>query len=280
MSNLLNDLSLLISEAKSRNLNFSYTRLLLKERLQYYVLNYLYNEQKYLDLFFIGGSSLRFCYELPRLSEDLDFDTQNKINKQTLGEDLKKYFANKCGYENIECAITGVFERITLKFPLCYEIGLSDNRTEKLFLKIEINQKKTIDNYKTIIKPISKDQFSFTLRTFDLSVLFGGKISAVINRVFIKGKNNEITFKGRDYYDLWWYLSKKIVPDIDFIKEEVGLSTIKSVVEKIDERVNAIKPEYLEMDLIPLFENAQFVKDFSKNFREIYLRESQYLRGL
>ncbi|MBU0579152.1 nucleotidyl transferase AbiEii/AbiGii toxin family protein [Patescibacteria group bacterium] len=51
-----------------------YVRNLLKESLQYYVLNYVYNSAYAEQLLFKGGTCLRFCFDLPRLSEDLDFD--------------------------------------------------------------------------------------------------------------------------------------------------------------------------------------------------------------
>jgi len=46
----------------------------LKEYIQYLVLNLIYNHKDFKKLVFKGGSCLRVCYVLPRLSEDLDFD--------------------------------------------------------------------------------------------------------------------------------------------------------------------------------------------------------------
>ena len=45
-----------------------YVRSLLKEALQYYVLNYVYNSTYADKLLFKGGTCLRFCFDLPRLS--------------------------------------------------------------------------------------------------------------------------------------------------------------------------------------------------------------------
>ena len=46
----------------------------LKEYIQYLVLYLIYNHSKFKKLVFKGGSCLSICYNLPRLSEDLDFD--------------------------------------------------------------------------------------------------------------------------------------------------------------------------------------------------------------
>ena len=54
--------------------NGLFVRSALKEVLQDYVLNFVYNNKTYKDLIFTGGTCLRKVYGLPRLSEDLDFD--------------------------------------------------------------------------------------------------------------------------------------------------------------------------------------------------------------
>jgi len=51
-----------------------FKRVLLKEALQAYVLEYLYNHPAYRRLNFYGGTCLHVVYGLNRLSEDLDLD--------------------------------------------------------------------------------------------------------------------------------------------------------------------------------------------------------------
>ncbi len=50
----------------------------MKEVLQAYVLDYLYNHPSYRRLNFYGGTCLHVVYGLNRLSEDLDFDNQRR----------------------------------------------------------------------------------------------------------------------------------------------------------------------------------------------------------
>ena len=84
---------LLEENADSSNL---YKRNILKEFLQIYVLDFIYSNEKYKDLVFYGGSCLSQCYDLPRLSEDLDFvDINNEVNLKKLSFDLEKYFKEK-----------------------------------------------------------------------------------------------------------------------------------------------------------------------------------------
>ena len=55
-------------------------RILLKEALQSYVLDFLYNHSHYRRLNFYGGTCLHIIYNLNRLSEDLDFDNGENLD--------------------------------------------------------------------------------------------------------------------------------------------------------------------------------------------------------
>ena len=75
----------LISESPSRN-NL-YKRNLLKEYLQIVVLDFIYSHPVYSQLLFYGGSALAHCFDLQRLSEDLDFiDETKKVNVSQAGQ--------------------------------------------------------------------------------------------------------------------------------------------------------------------------------------------------
>ena len=51
----------------------------IKEELQYAVLDFIYNNKKYSNLIMYGGTLLRIAYDLHRMSEDLDFQTNKKF---------------------------------------------------------------------------------------------------------------------------------------------------------------------------------------------------------
>ncbi|MCC7130236.1 MAG: nucleotidyl transferase AbiEii/AbiGii toxin family protein, partial [Anaerolineae bacterium] len=73
-------------------------RIILKEGLQAYVLDYLYNHTDYRRLNFYGGTCLHMVYGLNRLSEDLDFDNQAGLELGHLANDLAEYFQKSFGY--------------------------------------------------------------------------------------------------------------------------------------------------------------------------------------
>src|SRR3972149_3006062 len=73
-------------------------RIIMKEVLQAYVLDYLYNHLSYRHLNFYGGTCLHVVYGLNRLSEDLDFDNSSKIDLASLPDDLQALFQKSFGY--------------------------------------------------------------------------------------------------------------------------------------------------------------------------------------
>lgn len=77
MENFILELKKIVDESKDDNLSNDSIRNLLKEYLHYFVLDFIYNSE-FKDLIFYGGSCLRILYDLPRMSEDLDFETYRR----------------------------------------------------------------------------------------------------------------------------------------------------------------------------------------------------------
>lgn len=260
-------------EFKSKNLTNDVIKNYLKEYIQLMILEFLYSQKKYQNLIFTGGTCLRFCYGLNRLSEDLDFDTVEKINKKQLAANLREYFNKKIQYKNLEIAIKGKNQKLYLKFPLLKELNLAQpHESDKLYVKIEIEKKSPLSEkqiFKTEMTAIIRDNFSFFVKNYDISSLMSEKINAFLFRIFQKGKD-ESSFKGRDCYDLIWYLQKGITPNWSYLEEITGISPKEKLLELLDEKIAAIKEKSLKADIEPLFEKKQFVNDFAKNFKLLY----------
>ena len=244
----------------------------LKEYLQYPVLDFIYNSKDYKNFIFTGGSCLRICFNAPRLSEDLDFDLYakdyKKLNLLKLAEHLKKYFQKKYLINiKTKCQTN---RRLYLKFPILQELGLS-NVSESDFLYVKIEPSK-IDFKKPVIElsPISYYGFNFIARNYTLPFLMAGKLGAIFNRKWFKGKKNEINIKGRDFYDLFWYLQKGVSPNWKSLKNLADISTEKQLKKEllkiIDEYVTSQKLSY---DLKNFFPDQNFVSDFCKNYKKI-----------
>ncbi|MEK9165275.1 MAG: nucleotidyl transferase AbiEii/AbiGii toxin family protein [Patescibacteria group bacterium] len=262
----------IVDDLQSRKIRSEVIKNYLKEYLQLLILEFIYTSL-YRDLIFTGGSCLRVCYGLNRLSEDLDLDTVKKIDKKKLAQELKKYFVQKLQYSQMEISIKGKKQKIYLKFPILAELGLSRSRSEsnKLYVKIEIEQAYS-KKFQIEQTPVVQDKFSFFVKNYDLPTLMAGKICAILQRSFAKGKGDKIIFKGRDYYDLIWYLQKQIKPNMSYLKDILKIDEMQELLSQLDKKVEQVNLRYLKQDLENLFADKQFVDDFVKNFRRLYGR--------
>lgn len=261
----------LIAESTSGNDLFK--RNLLKEYLQVVVLDFIYAHPQYSKLVFYGGSCLAQCFSLPRLSEDLDFvDEKGKIAITGLARDLKKYFKENT---DLEASATVQKFRVYLKFPILHDLGLGKKgETDLLFLKVEIFSQFTFcKKYKTEIRPFFRFNHSILVRTFDLPTLMATKIRAVLYRKWEKAdKAGRITVKakGRDYFDLMWYLQKGVRPNLGCIENVASSSALKKKLLAIISRVDA---RSIQLDLEAFIDDREYVKKLSKNMKEILKRE-------
>lgn len=274
---LIQNLEKKVQELKNRGLTNEVIKNYLKEYLQFFILEFLYNQKEYQGLIFTGGSCLRFCYGLNRLSEDLDLDSLKKINKNELAKKIKEYFKKKLQYQDLEINVKGKGEKIYLKFPILRFLKISKlEESDKLYVKIEI-EKVSKTPFKLEKTSILENGFSFFVRNYDLPSLMAGKINAILFRVFFKGKGNKITFKGRDWYDLIWYFQKGIKPNLAYLKKLTKISDEKEIFERLDRKAMSLNLNYLKNDIENLFESKKFVNDFIENFKNLY---KKYRKGL
>lgn len=251
----------------------TYKRNLLKDYIQVVILKFIYAHAKYSQMVFYGGSCLRHCFDLPRLSEDLDFvDLKKNIKLTDLADDLTDYFKKNT---DLQARIKVQPSRLQIKFAVLKELGLaSPSDSDIVYLKLEIF--KYFDfcaGYKINIAPIFKFNRSIIIKTFDLPTMMATKIGAVMNRKWQKiAKGGELLakVKGRDYFDLFWYLHKAVKPNLKCLinkKSAVGLKEkLLAIVAKVDSKS-------IEYDLNPLMEDSNFVNGFAKNIKGILRRE-------
>ena len=264
-------LASIISESPSRNNIFK--RNLLKEYLQVVVLDFIYSHKDYSQLLFYGGSALAHCFDLQRLSEDLDFiDETRKINVPKLAKDLEDYFRKRT---DLEVKTTVQKFSIYLKFPILRDLGLSTREeTDMLFLKVEVySEFDFCTKYSTDIRPVFKYNRSVLIKALDASTLMATKIRAILFRKWEKtdkqGKTT-VKVKGRDYFDLLWYLQKGIQPNLSCIE---GFENIKDLKERLLAIVANIDSKSIQLDIEALISNPGFVNNMSKNMKAILERE-------
>jgi predicted nucleotidyltransferase component of viral defense system len=215
---------------------------IIREYLQSYILRIMQDFGAFHYCAFLGGTALRFLYDLPRFSEDLDFSLVNKQEKTfvELIAHIKKEL-ELSGY-NVEISYKDnkTVQSAMIKFSnLMYEAGLSGLKGQKISVKLEIDTNPP-QGAEFSTKIVNK-YFPLAFLAYDLPFLFAGKMHAVLTRRYSKG---------RDFYDIFWYLSRKkdMKPNIPFLtnalkqtgwdKAMPGEDTWRDYLKKIVEGVN------------------------------------------
>jgi predicted nucleotidyltransferase component of viral defense system len=265
---LKNILEKIVLDEKRKNTPSFVIQNMLKEYLQYPVLNFLYSNKLYKQLIFTGGSCLRICYGMPRLSEDLDFDIPKELDgnfeTELLGKQLKELFEKQY---LVKIKIKVGENRIYLKFPILRELKLAGlSESDLLFVKLEFTPCK-FDKYITELTPINKFGYNFVLKCYGLPFLMVGKVGAFFERVWFKGDENQIDIKGRDFYDLFWFVNKGVEPDWKTAEKFLDIKNKPEFKEKVIERVEKVaSSQKLAYDLQNFFPNQEFVDDFCNNY--------------
>lgn len=176
-----------------------------REYLQARILAALQRASAMIPLAFHGGTALRFLYGSARYSEDLDFALERARDRY----DFRAYLrAIRTEFEAESYNVTlKVSDQKTVhsafvRFPgLLYELGLSPQRDETLAVKIEVdtNPPEGAGLTTTVIRRY----VMLHLQHHDRASLFAGKLHALLQRPYTKG---------RDLYDLLWYLSDPTWP--------------------------------------------------------------------
>lgn len=174
---------------------------IMREYTQAYTLRILHDEGLFRSLAFVGGTALRFMYNLPRFSEDLDFSLARKDSEYSFAVLIKK-IKDEFGLAGYNISISyddkKTVQSAFLKFEgLLYEAGLSPIRSQKFSIKIEID---TNPPQGAVLKSdIVNKYFPISFLSYELASLFSGKLHALLSRKYAKG---------RDFFDIGWYLSR------------------------------------------------------------------------
>lgn len=176
-------------------------RNVVREYLQARILEGLVRAGAMASLAFLGGTALRFLHGLRRYSEDLDFSLEGDradYEPQRWAEKVTRQFQLE-SYEVLQrTRASTVVQRVDFGFPsLLFELGLSPHAGEVLRIRMEVDTNPPAGAVTTTSR--IRKHVSIRVRHHDWPSLLAGKLLAVLNRPWPKG---------RDYYDLMWYLEQ------------------------------------------------------------------------
>lgn len=178
---------------------------LLREVLQARILEGLQRAGAMRPLAFHGGTALRFLYGLPRYSEDLDFALERRDAGYDLRRDLREVERSLSaeGYTvELKLDQSSTVHSSLVRFPgLLYELGLSPHANQVLSIKVEVDTDPPagagLDT--TVVRRLRP----LNLQHHDRPSLLAGKLHAILQRPYVKG---------RDLYDMVWYLADPTWP--------------------------------------------------------------------
>lgn len=226
-NNIITQFDQILEMAKTYQLPLTKKRAILREYLQSKLLEKLYAAGVSSKIFFVGGTALRLLRDLPRFSEDLDFDVVGATPAQV--QKLVDTTLESLRHENI--AIDFYQNRTTrrayyeFRFTrLLAALGLSSNAQEKLMIKFDFEY-----FWKGLTQETALFQrygFLAQIVTAPLNQLLTQKVYAYIHR-----KQTQ----PRDIYDIVWLTSRGAVMDTIFMQENsIPAEIIKRAIKKFE----------------------------------------------
>ncbi|WP_448139393.1 nucleotidyl transferase AbiEii/AbiGii toxin family protein [Sphingobacterium siyangense] len=238
---------------------------------------------------FYGGTAIRIFYQLDRYSEDLDFSLLSidpnfsfepyfeAITNEfkALGMTISINEKKKTVTSSVESAFLKsdtVWKELVLE-EVIPQVGLGNMPVIKI--KIEVDKKPPLGfetEEKLLLRP-----FSFYIKCFTLPSLFAGKMHALL---FRKWKNR---VKGRDWYDLEWYIKKGVPLDINhfLLRAQDTNDWKKSTISKEDIldllkiKINTVNMNSVKEDIVRFIPDHTVLDIWSQ---EYFSKLIQYLK--
>lgn len=242
-------------------------RNLAREYLQGRILLALQEAGAMIPLAFQGGSALRFLFGLPRFSEDLDFALERRergdFDLARVGERVMAQLVRE-GYDVVLKRKTErVVQSLMIGFTgILYEAGLSRDELQRLAIRVEVDTKPPSGAQLTTT--IVRRYVLLNLQHHDRPSLLAGKLHAILQRSWTKG---------RDLFDLFWYLSDPTWPGPNLLLLNNALqqtgwdgprleeATWKSMLR---DRVESLDWEAAERDVAPFLEPGPAERLFTR----------------
>lgn len=231
-----------------------FDRAILREYLQYKILQAVFDSNHASKLAFLGGTALRIVHGNNRFSEDIDLDNfgLSWVEFEEVIQKVKHFMVLEGFDVEIRSVAKGTY-RCYLKFPaLLYEQGLSPFQEEKILIQVDTTAQ--VYPYKPDIILINKFDVFTEFRVTPLSILLSQKIYTAVNRKRLKG---------RDFYDIT-YLASRTKPDMGFLNQKLGVETAENLRKEVLIRITDYDFKNLADDISPFLINQEDVKRVEK----------------
>jgi hypothetical protein len=229
---------------------------------------------------FYGGTALRIFHGLPRFSEDLDFSLLAPDEDFTLQPYLNVMVDQLAAVgirvevkekkKTRETAVDSAFLKPDTEWKeLVLKDIIAQERTglrPGIKIKLELDTRPPLGfgtEQGLLLRPAS-----FYVNVFSLPDLFAGKMHAVL---FRKWKNR---VKGRDWFDLEWYIRKGIPLHLHHLairardsghRAEPSMSQ-KDVLQLLHDKIDEVSFEKIKEDVLPFIPDASVTDIWSQRY--------------
>ncbi len=260
----------------------------LREILQEIVLLGLYDAGFFKHAAFYGGTALRMLHNLPRFSEDLDFSLLENNPEFNLKpyEDVIVSTLKAFGFDviieikekNNTNAIASAFVKgntiehlININAPKDITRKIHRDQTVKIKLEVDTNPPLEFETA-NVIRLTPRP---FSINAFSLPSLYAGKIHAILCRAWSSRP------KGRDWYDLIWYIANDVELDTKHLKARLSQSckyleaneikipdelTKQNIKELLLQRIESLDVAKAKNDVQPFIKDMRECDLWSKEF--------------
>ena len=226
-----------------------YKEWMIKEYLQYNILNIIYKSEYWKDLYFLWWTAIRIIHNANRFSEDLDFDNfwLNENDFEKLTKEIEKWL--KLIWFDVE--IRNIYKwawHCNIKLPwILFNTWLSKYKEEKILIQIDTVKQEY--KYQPDKKIIDKFDIYSYINSTPLDILLSKKIHALVARKRLKW---------RDFYDIV-FLSKFTKPNYDYLNAKIWIKNNNELKEKLLDFCKDLDLEKISLDVKPFLINKDEV---------------------
>jgi len=241
-----------------------FKRNILREYLQYKVLEIVFDSKFGSNLAFMGGTAVHMIYQNDRFSEDLDFD--NLGLSETDFEELSLVIQNNLKLEGYSSEFrnkfTGAFQSQIKCLNVLFENGLSSQRNEKLLIGLDTEPQGF--EYEPDKPLLNKFDVFLKINVIPIDILLSQKICAVFKRR---------RTMGRDFYDIV-FLMGRTKPNLDYLRLKFNINSFSELKNRLIDKCHNLDFEQLARDVQPFLFNPSNSKKVL-NFYD-YIEQYQF----
>lgn len=193
----------------------------LREAMQEIALAGLYRRGFFAKASFYGGTCLRIFHKLPRFSEDLVFSLLQPdpgFSLQPYLQGLEEEFAalgiNVEAKQKRKTPQTAIVSAFLKSNTTVVQLAIGGSRLLKIKLEVDTDPPLGFNTEEQLLLL----PYSFYVKCFSLPDLFAGKMHAVLFRQW------QQRVKGRDWFDLEWYVRQGIPLHLEHLAERARQS--------------------------------------------------------